>query len=97
MMKTNERTNKILKRLAVWCARERGRQQQVARWLGASRVEVYRWLRGRTVPSSETILAIQEFLELVRQPPHTPTPPKRPRARPRCRAIARCATSIINH
>jgi Helix-turn-helix len=78
-VKIGKRTAKLLKELKKWCARERGLQLRVARVLKIDRQAINHWFAGRQAPTSEQILAVQEFLgpkmDDLRKALTTPLPP----------------------
>jgi plasmid maintenance system antidote protein VapI len=61
-----ERTAKLLDSLRDWCAHERGRQAEVARWLETTPQTVNDWLANRKQLTGEQALALLEFLQKPR-------------------------------
>jgi transcriptional regulator with XRE-family HTH domain len=55
-------TKELLDRLRVYCDAKRGRSRDLAALLGIEPSSVSDWLNGRTVPSLENGLRIQQIL-----------------------------------
>ena len=55
-------TRELLDRLRVYCDAKRGRSRDLAALLGIEPSSVSDWLNGRTVPSLENGLRIQQIL-----------------------------------
>jgi hypothetical protein len=65
--KPTPRTDALMRRLASYCAGERGRQSKLARHLypadaKAGIIRVSEWITRKKNPNGETTLAIQEWL-----------------------------------
>ena len=58
----NPLTRELLDRLRVYCDAKRGRSRDLAALLGIEPSSVSDWLNGRTVPSLENGLRIQQIL-----------------------------------
>ena len=58
----NPLTRELLDRLRVYCDVKRGRSRDLAALLGIEPSSVSDWLNGRTVPSLENGLRIQQIL-----------------------------------
>jgi transcriptional regulator with XRE-family HTH domain len=58
----NPLTKELLDRLRVYCDAKRGRSRDLAALLGIEPSSVSDWLNGRTVPSLENGLRIQQIL-----------------------------------
>jgi hypothetical protein len=58
----SQRTAKLLERLKIWCAEERGRQAEAARFVQTTPQTVNDWLAGRKQLTGEQALALQAFL-----------------------------------
>jgi transcriptional regulator with XRE-family HTH domain len=58
----NPLTRELLDRLTVYCDAKRGRSRDLAARLGIEPSSVSDWLNGRTVPSLENGLRIQQIL-----------------------------------
>ena len=62
------RTEKLLAEIKAWCDQERGRQSELARFLGTSRQAVSDWFKPekKKSPTAEQALAMLEFLKQQR-------------------------------
>jgi predicted XRE-type DNA-binding protein len=58
---------KLLNELRAWCAKERGRQAQIAASLEVSRGLVNDWLSGRREPGTNQYLTLKAFLKRQRR------------------------------
>ena len=63
----NPRLIILLNELRQWCTEERGRQAEVARFLGVFPQAVSDWFAEKKQPTGEQALAIQEFLRKQRR------------------------------
>ncbi len=61
-------TTELLDRLRTYCEAKRGRGREIAAQLGIEPSSVSDWLNGRTVPSLERGLRIQQILARKRVP-----------------------------
>lgn len=65
----SERVKKLLAEARAWCSQERGRQSQLAAFLGVSRQRISLWFSEyekedpKTQPTGEQVLTLQEFLK----------------------------------
>jgi transcriptional regulator with XRE-family HTH domain len=59
-------TEALLARLRSWLSQQRGRQTQIAAYLGVSRSTVTEWLKGRSKPTWETGKKLEKFLKSQR-------------------------------
>lgn len=60
-------TKDLIDRLRVYCDQERGRSRVVAAELGVTPSSLSDWLNGRTVPTLENGLRIQQILAKARR------------------------------
>jgi DNA-binding XRE family transcriptional regulator len=64
----SQRVRKLLEQADMWCSQKRGRQSQLADYLGVSRHAVNAWFSEyqketpKRHPTAEQILALMEFL-----------------------------------
>ena len=63
----NPRIRSLLNDLRQWCTQERGRQAEVARFLGVFPQAVSDWFADKKQPTGEQALAILEFLKAQRR------------------------------
>jgi transcriptional regulator with XRE-family HTH domain len=68
------RTERLISRIERWCSEKRGRQSELARYLGIDRQAVQAWIKRTRHPSAEQTLAILEFLEDPRTGPGVDSP-----------------------
>jgi transcriptional regulator with XRE-family HTH domain len=63
----SERVERLLAEARAWCEPVRGRQSELAAFLGVSRQAVSAWFadKPKKQPTAEQALAIQEFLRTV--------------------------------
>jgi transcriptional regulator with XRE-family HTH domain len=69
--KMARRTERLLAQVKAWCDQERGRQSQLARFLGVSRQTVSDWFKPekKKNPTAEQALAMLEWLKKPRRKP----------------------------
>jgi transcriptional regulator with XRE-family HTH domain len=53
----------LIDRMAAWCSREHGRQQEIAEAIGVSKQHVSNLLARRRTPTLAQFLAIRDFLD----------------------------------
>ena len=68
------RTERLLAQVKAWCDQERGRQSQLARFLGVSRQTVSDWFKPekKKNPTAEQALAMLELLKKAKKPLRKP-------------------------
>jgi transcriptional regulator with XRE-family HTH domain len=62
------KTQKLIDALKAWCDKGHVRRTEVAEKVGASRQAITNWFSGRQQPTAEQVLAVQEFLEEMKEP-----------------------------
>jgi predicted transcriptional regulator len=60
-------SEKLVRALREWCDEKYGRRAELARMLGVSRQLVSDWFAGRTTPTLDAGLQLQEFLKKQRR------------------------------
>jgi predicted transcriptional regulator len=60
-------SEKLVSELREWCDEKYGRRAELARMLGVSRQLVSDWFAGRTTPTLDAGLQLQEFLKKQRR------------------------------
>jgi predicted transcriptional regulator len=60
-------SEKLVGELREWCDEKYGRRAELARMLGVSRQLVSDWFAGRTTPTLDAGLQLQEFLKKQRR------------------------------
>ena len=63
------RVTRLVSELKAWSDEQHGRQSELARYLGISRQAINNWFGGRSGPTAEQALAIQEFLAKQKRKP----------------------------
>jgi transcriptional regulator with XRE-family HTH domain len=64
--KSHPEIEKTISELKAWCAEERGRQIEIARFFGVSRQSVNDWLNRDANPMANTLFEIRDFLKAQR-------------------------------
>jgi transcriptional regulator with XRE-family HTH domain len=61
-LKSHPEIEKTISELQAWCAEERGRQMEIARFLDVSRQLVTDWLSRKANPMAYMLFKIRDFL-----------------------------------
>ena len=64
---TDAEVTRVMDELRDWCRSQRGRQQELADYVGVKKQIVYNWLEKKSLPSWAHGLQIQEFLRKKRR------------------------------